>query len=183
MPWVAPAFAGLLIAIWGAHRRKWIWMGFLGSLVPFVVALQGSANLVAHPRYMANGITMVPVLLGVGFAVLYLGPLSETDRETEQPVLGMHDLGAVGVVLLFVLGFIPSWLSPVATWRAPVSSDIEPANSIWYATNTTNLPPDVSPRCVEFLRRDLDDGKTGGSKMLGWTVSGPPTHAPTLEGE
>ena len=182
LPWIAPGFAGLLLAVWAARRRKWVWMGLLGSLVPFIVALQGSANLVAHPRYMANGITMVPVLLGLGFAALFLGPLSKTDHPEHRPTFAKSDWIAMALVVFMVLGAIPSWLSPVSTWRAPVSSDIEPANTLWYAASGSNLPPDVSPRCIEFLRQDLDNGKTAGSTLLNWTVSRPPSHAPTLEG-
>jgi hypothetical protein len=183
LPWIAPAVGGFFLAVWGARRRRWVWLGFAGTLVPFAVALQGTADLVAHPRYMANGITMVPVLLGVGFAALYLGPLAREDRDRGSPVLGPRDGAAILGVLLCVLGFVPSWLSPVATWRAPVSADIEPANSVWYAGSTTKLPPDVSPRCVEYLKRDLENGLPLGSKLLGWTATESPTHAPTLEGE
>lgn len=183
VPWIVPALGGAILAVWGAHRRRWVWLGFLGSLVPFVVALQGSANLVAHPRYMANGITMIPVLLGVGFASLFLGPLARKDQVTQDPLFRRSDFGAMVLVLAVVLGMVPSWLSPVATWRAPVSSDIEPANSLWYAKSETNLPPDVSPRCMEFLRDDLASGAKSGSSLLGWEVASAPNHAPTLEGE
>jgi len=183
VPWVAPAAFGLLLAVWGARRRLWVWLGFVGTLFPFAVALQGTADLVAHPRYMANGITMVPVLLGVGFAALYLGPLAREDRARDSVVFGRRDFAALIGVLSCVLGLVPSWLSPVATWRAPVSADIEPANSLWHAGSGTKLPPDVSPRCVEYLKIDLENGLLAGSKLLGWTATGAPSHAPTLEGE
>ena len=126
---------------------------------------------------------MVPVLLGVGFASLFLGPLARKDQVSEDPLFRRSDFGAMVLVLAVVLGMVPSWLSPVATWRAPVSSDIEPANSLWYAKSETNLPPDVSPRCMEFLREDLASGAKSGSALLGWEVAAAPNHAPTLEGE
>ena len=64
---------------WGARRR------LAGARIPrepgaFAVALQGTANMVGHSRYMANGITMVPVLLGLGFAVCAQGALQHQDE-------------------------------------------------------------------------------------------------------
>ena len=132
---------------------------------------------------MANGITMLPVLLGIGFAAVFLGPLQSSDHTGRHRLFSKSDWAAIASVIFIVLGAIPSWLSPVATWRAQVSSDIEPANSLWYSDNTTNLPLDVSPRCVYFLRRDLRDGMIAGSSLLGWKVADAPTHAPTLEGQ
>ena len=182
-PWVLPAGFSLLIALWGARRRPWLALGFLGSLVPFAVALQGTSNMVGHSRYVANGITMIPVLLGLGFAVCAKGALGSKDEVTDGLRLRRAEWVGLGLVLVIVLGMVPTWLSPVANWRAPVSADIEPSNSLWHAANSTNLPVDVAPACAAALREDFAAGLPVGSKLLEWTVQESPTHDPTLEGE
>jgi len=183
IPWIAPAALSLLLAIWGAHRRRWLALGFLGTLVPFAVALQGTAQMVGHSRYIANGVTMVPVLLGLGFAVAALGPLARQDVPRVAPPVRRGELIGLGVVLVFVLGMLPGWLSPVANWRAPTSADIEPTNSLWHAGNSDRLPLDVAPQCVEALRADFASGLPVGSRLLDWEIDESPTHDPTLEGE
>jgi hypothetical protein len=183
MPWVVPGAVGLLLAVVGAWRRKWLVAAVLGSMVPFAVALQGTAQMVGHSRYLANGITMVPVLMGVGFAALYWGSLSDSDEDALRPALTRSDGLAVGLVLVMVLGMIPSWVSPVANWRAPVSADIEPANTIWHAAHSDPLPLDVARGCADALKEDYANGLPVGSALMEWTVEESPTHDPTLEGE
>jgi hypothetical protein len=183
VPWVLPAGIGLLVALWGARRRRWLALGFLGTLTPFVVALQGTAQMVGHSRYIANGVTMVPVLLGLGFAVVAQGALSEQDSPDRRPAISRSEMGGLVAILVFVLGLVPCWISPVATWRAPVSADIEPTNSLWHAAHSAQLPLDISPRCVAALQRDFADGMPVGSRFLRWEVEKSPTHTPTLEGE
>jgi hypothetical protein len=183
MPWVLPAALSLVLVLWGLARRPWLALGFLGTLVPFAVALQGTAQMVGHARYIANGVTMIPVLLGLGFAVLAGGRLGRRDSQFRGPVFRLAEIVAVLAVLALVLGMVPTWLSPVATWRAPVSADIEPANTLWYAGQDGFLPPDVSPKCTQILKADFDAGLPVGSELLDWEVQESPSHNPTLEGE
>jgi len=82
-----------------------------------------------------------------------------------------------------VLGMVPTWLSPVANWRSPVSADIEPSNSLWHAAHSELLPVDVAAECAEALNEDFASGLPIGSRLLGWTVDSSPTHNPTLERE
>ena len=182
-PWVLPAALGLLLGVWGARRRPWLALGFIGTVVPFAVAIQGTAQMVGHSRYIANGITMVPVLLGLGFAVVAKGALERDEASTTGGWLSRAEWMSLGGILICVLGMVPTWLSPVATWRAPVSADIEPSNSLWHAANSSQLPLDVAPACVDTLREDFVQGRPVGSELLGWKVDESPTHNPTLEGE
>jgi hypothetical protein len=132
---------------------------------------------------MANGITMVPVLLGVGFAVVYLGCLTEKDEVRLRPWFTKTDGIGLALVLVALLGIIPTWLSPVANWRAPVSADIEPSSSLWHSANSSDLPLDISHRCAEALQRDFADGLPVGSRLMGWEIDESPTHNPTYEDE
>jgi hypothetical protein len=100
-----------------------------------------------------------------------------------RPALTRSDGLAVGLVLVMVLGMIPSWVSPVANWRAPVSADIEPANTIWHAAHSDPLPLDVARGCADALKEDYANGLPVGSALMEWTVEESPTHDPTLEGE
>jgi len=183
IPWLGPAGLSLLLVLWGARRRPWVALGFLGSLVPFAVALQGSSQMVAHSRYIANGITMIPVLLGAGFAVAAQGALASQDTAPDGPPLRSGDWMGLTLLLGLVLGMVPTWLSPVANWRSPVSADIEPSNSLWHAANSERLPVDVGVECATSLREDFEAGLPVGSRLLSWTVETSPTHNPTLEGE
>jgi len=182
-PWVVPAVVSVLLMVWGVRRRPWIALGFLGSLVPFFVALQGTSQMVAHSRYIANGITMIPVVLGVGFSVVAQGALARHDGESNEPLLRRGEWIGLGVLLVIVLGLVPTWLSPVANWRSPVSADIEPSNSLWHAAHSDPLPVDVTIECAQALQEDFRTGLPVGSRLLGWTVDSSPTHNPTLEGE
>jgi hypothetical protein len=182
-PWVLPAVVSLIAVLWAARRRPWLALGFVGSLVPFAVALQGTSQMVAHSRYIANGITMIPVLLGAGFGAVAQGALMRQDELGTTRSLRSGEWIGLGVLLAFVLGMVPSWLSPVANWRSPVSADIEPSNSLWHAANSEILPVDVSVECAQTLQADFASGLPVGSRLLSWAVEQSPTHNPTLEGE
>jgi hypothetical protein len=177
MPYVWTGLFSLGLVLLGLRRRPLLMLGFVGSLVPFAIALQSASTAVVHARYIATGIAMAPVILGVGFAVLYSGALTRRDERRMQPLLGSGDLLAIGVGVLLILGVIPSWLSPAATWRAPISADAEPANAIWHSSQAV-VPSDVSSRCASALRKDYAAGYPVGSRLLGWTVAQAPKHRP-----
>ncbi len=177
MPFVWPALLSLVLVIVGLRRRPLLLLGFLGGLVPFVIALRSASTAVVHARYIATGIAMVPVILGIGFAVLTSGVLGRADQHRMQKVLEPGDRLALGMILLVVLGILPSWLSPASTWRAPIAADAEPANAIWHAAQA-EIPSDVSPLCAATLREDYSNGYPVGSHLLGWTVEAAPSHRP-----
>jgi len=183
MPWVLPAVFGIILGVYAGWRRKWVAAALVGTVVPFAVALHGTAQMVSHSRYLANGITMVPVLLGIGFAAVAWGPLGREDADSGRRTLTVSDGIGIATIVVLLLGMIPTWLSPVATWRAPVAADIEPANSLWHAAHSKQLPVDVSVGCAEALRQDYESGLPVGSRLMGWEVTESPTHNPTLEGE
>lgn len=177
MPFLWPALLCLGLALWGIRRRPFLLLGFLGGLLPFAIALRSASMTVAHVRYIATGVAMVPVILGVGFAVLAVGSLSKKDELRLQPVLDRGDVLGLGLAVLLILGVVPSWLSPASTWRAPVAADAEPSNAIWYASQD-NVPSDVSPECAASLSEDYAAGYPVGSQLLDWTVKQAPSHRP-----
>ena len=170
LPWVAPALAALVLAVWGARRRWWVILALFGASVPFVVALRSATTLVSHPRYVANGMALIPILLGVGLAVIAQGALEKRDATTEPEGLPWAGAAGVGALVLLVLGIIPSWLSPTATWRSPIGADTEPKHSIQVAQGDAPAAQDVSGICVAALRADFEAGHSPGSMLYGWDV-------------
>jgi hypothetical protein len=175
-PWYVPAAFGLCLAVFGARRRMLLAIGLIGTFLPFAFALRSASTMVSHSRYFATGITMIPVLLGVGLAVLYLGPLAKQDGTRAKRWFSMGDAFAVGSLLVVVLGLIPTWISPAATWRTPISADVEPAHSLWHSAHSESIPTDISPVCAESLQEDFATGLLVGSSLLSWTVKEAPFH-------
>ena len=93
----------------GDCGKVMVLLGAVGAAVPFVLSLD-SAIVVkqSHSRFLANALPFLPVLLGVGAASL-AGLGRDWRRTVAASLIG----------LLVVLGAIPTWLSPVATWRRP----------------------------------------------------------------
>jgi len=174
MPWVWPALFGLLCSIWALRRRRLLLLGMLVSMMPFGIALNTAGTALAHARYIATGICIVPVLLGVGFAAIHLGPLPSVDSKRTTSALSWVDGLACALVLLLVIGTIPSWLSPSASWRLPISADVEPGKSLWHASKDAPLPPSVNVDCAAALRADFQEGLPVGSRLLGWTIDTQP---------
>jgi hypothetical protein len=85
-------------------------------------------------------------------------------------------VGGVGVLLVMVLGIVPNWLSPTASWRAPIGADTEPRHSIEVAQAEAPAALDVSELCVSTLRADHEAGLVPGSRLYGWLV--PPAELP-----
>jgi hypothetical protein len=170
LPWLPPALVGLLLAAWGARRRPWILIALVGASVPFVVALKSATTLVSHPRYVANGMAIIPIVLGVGLAVLAQGSLSRLDDSQQSGERPWGMAGGVLVLVALVLGIVPSWLSPTASWRSPIGADSEPQHSIEVAQSGVVAAHDVSELCVSALRSDYEAGALPGSGLYGWTV-------------
>ena len=113
---------------------------------------------------------------------MYWGRLKKRD-DGNGDTLTRSDGWGLAVIAVLVLGMVPNWLSPVANWRAPVTADIEPANTLWHSAHSSPLPVDVSQGCAKALQHDYAAGYPVGSRLLSWVVDEPPTHNPTLEGE
>jgi hypothetical protein len=116
-PW-EPVLAGaVFIVVLGLRRRPLLALAFAGLALPYALSLESAVDLKrAKPRFLANGMLHWPPLLGVGLAVLAQGGLPRRRAPARRPRALPLLAGAV-VVLLLVLGAIPSWLSPVAEWR------------------------------------------------------------------
>jgi len=171
-PWLLPAGVALVLAVWGLRRRPLLAAGLLGSLAPFAVALHGTATVHAHVRYMGNGMAIVPLLLALGVAVVAQGSLGAEDRPRGERWWSWTDGALLGALLLLLLGIVPSWLSPVATWRMPSGAEREPHASLEAALHRSSRAPGLSAPCLKALRQDVRDGLPPGSRLLDWRIDG-----------
>ena len=102
--------------------RRWRLLGLLGTLAPFVVALRGAiAVQQAEVRFLANALPGLAVVLGIAFAELCDGPW-----RSAAPASGwarLRPIGAALLVLGFLVGILPSTLSPASAWRSRITSN------------------------------------------------------------
>lgn len=119
-PWRTPLLIAAAIAATGLARRPWRLFLLLPPLVPCLAALD-AARLEPDPRRLATIALFVPVVFGVAFAVL-----AEAGRAVEPARWGrlMRPVAAL-VLVLVVLGVIPTWLGPDAAWREPFRAQSE----------------------------------------------------------
>lgn len=155
--WLAPWAiflipAGLSSAFWLKQRRGAFAVLWTASL-PFAATLASATASFGHIRYFALGFPLVPVILGVGLVIALRG-------STGRLLAARFTLPVVTVVLLLlVLGVIPNWLSPVASWRTPLVADAYPAALL-------KSPPAATPEdagCVRLLAADRASSRTGWS--------------------
>jgi hypothetical protein len=171
LPWLALAMPMLLVGLWGLRRRPLLLLGLGLPLLPFMATIHSAGWFYYRSRYLASGMPAVPVILGVGLAVLALGSLGQADLKSPQrPPLAVP-LVAIGLLLL-VLGWVPSWFSPTADWRWPIRSDSNPLDALRSAMTGEQFGPRRTPLCSQVLQADFDAGIPAGSRVLGWRVGG-----------
>lgn len=115
-PWIWGGLSGVLVAVVSLRRHPWRVLVLVGPAVPFALSLW-TASAMPHIRYLSLGLAAAPVLVGVGVAAAVSAP---GRRARWRP------LAAVMVLLLLVLGVVPSWLSPVSKARRPIGADVYP---------------------------------------------------------
>lgn len=167
LPWLPVWCVGLCIGAWGLRRRWWLLIGLGVPLVPFVSATHSAGWFLYRPRFLASGMVIVPVVIGVGLAVAILGSLSRADLKT--PVRPSWRVPVVsGCLVVLVLGWVPSWFSPFADWRYPLAVDANPRNALQSAVLDKQIGPRVSPMCTVTIQADLTAGHLAGSRILRW---------------
>jgi len=158
LPWLGPLVGGILLWVLRMRLRVWTMLAFLLSLSPYALAMYSTATTLAHPRYLAVAMLAVPVALGVPVGAFVGSP---APPKVAVPL--------VGVILLLVLGVLPSWLSPVAAWRLPFNAEMEPKSF-----QLQVVPPKGdTQRCVTALAADRRAGRT-------WTPYTYPVELPAL---
>ncbi len=169
-------FAGLL-ALWGLRRRPWLVLGLVGTVLPFLVALQGSVMASRSVlRFLANSMLFVPLLLGIAGATL----ASTAPRSGRQGWL--RGLAGAAIVGTAVLGVVPSSLSPQASWRVHLERPDGSRDLQWYMAAARGEPvPQPGPKalpdaCAAALKHDVSVGRprwvaTEFSHLGSWSAS------------
>ncbi|MFN7146032.1 MAG: hypothetical protein ACK4YP_19820, partial [Myxococcota bacterium] len=158
--WLFPGLGALaVVAATVGRRRPVALLALLVGAAPFLVALRGAVTVLGHPRYVATGLLVLPLLLGLAFEALATARLAP-DAAPMRPRSEALRLG-VGVTafVLLLLGVVPSWLSPASKWRMRVPADTEPTATLAVVAGEAAPSPAIDGACVTALRRDLDSGR------------------------
>jgi hypothetical protein len=169
MPWLALVMPMLLVVLWGLRRRPLLLLGLGLTLLPFIATIHSAGWFYYRSRYLASGMPAVPVILGVGLAVLALGSLGQADLKSPQRLSLAIPAVATGLLLL-VLGWVPTWFSPSADWRWPIGADNNPVDALRTALTGKQYGPRRTPLCSQVLQADFDAGIPAGSRILDWQV-------------
>lgn len=154
LPWLLPAAVALLGAGWRLRHDPLRLVALLGLVAPYAVALRTAAVTRADPRYLGMAMAALPVVLGLGAVGLVTRAGGRLPPRVGRAV-------RLGVVLLLVVGIVPSWLSPAAPWRQRVTADEHP--------RTLLTAPGGMPFEVE-CRRLLDEDRAAGRTWAGYGV-------------
>lgn len=170
--WLGPAVGALVVVAATVGRRQpMALVALLVGTAPFLVALRGAVTVLGHPRYVATGLLVVPLLLGLAFEALATRrPRQEAVPPTPRGEALRLAVG-VGAFLLLLLGVVPSWLSPVAKWRVRVPADTEPTATLAVVAEVAAPTPAIDAACVAALRRDVASGR--GPTLFAKPLDGP----------
>jgi hypothetical protein len=147
MSWLLPVGISLLVLCWKFRKKTWQGLGFLATLLPFLLMLSGARTGLMQPRFISLGMAFLPVLLGLA--------LGELIGENQRLRWGM-------VLLLLLLLYGP--LHPNAPWRMAIPAEEEPMQSL----KAFPQPPAMGAEnlCLEGLKWDAEEGIGPGSKLF-----------------
>jgi len=160
--WIGSGILALLGLARGRDRKARLLI-LIGTGVPFLVALKGAIEVQqAFPRFVANSLPWFAVLMGVAGAVLVDGWHSRSGRQ------GWARLAAAtALAFLLVLGAIPTWLSPTASWRTPTSASPHAIRRVVEAAEEGTAGRPGYGDCVGAVKRDLEAGRSTSGSLYG----------------
>ena len=169
-----PALAiGLALSVAGLIRRPWQLAALLGTLLPFAVALRGAGDILVFLRFVQTPMGGFPVVMAVGVASLMhlRAPIASESAEAAGRLrwrTWARPTAAVTLCLLFVVGVVPSWLSPIAPWRFGWVADAPMSQLIWEAAAGPPTVRDQDYACHEALWRDYNEsGHPPATRLYG----------------
>lgn len=165
-PWTMVLPAVGIVAVLGLLRSpKHLWRVAVLALTcaPFALSLQGAINIQqAFLRFVAAAEPWLAVLLGLAFATVVEGRV----RTGRQDGRGHLRLTAAALVwLLLVVGAIPSYISPVASWRARQNRADQEVIQLIRGAEQGNQQR--APVCVQQLMRERRQGEDPYGSLFG----------------
>ncbi len=227
IPWVSAALVAMGLCVVALWRRRWELLGLLATLAPFAVLLAHTASSQVHAKTLMAPMLPIPLLLGVAWVALAQrgddghlipAPLRRLLRRdgaaaSLAPATTAHRAGAVAlpglVLVLLVMGAVPTWLSPAAPWRLRSSSDPDfynvqalaaasaagkparggkPRREACHALLTEDLQRGVPPTSRLFPRQRFEQRwlqlrtQPGGARGAGRLPPAPPPPPPPTQG-
>ncbi len=154
-PWIGAAALVAVAVLW---RRKRALAALLLTGIPFLLVLRSTMMTLPHPRQLAMGCLVLPVVLGVASAgVLFaVDALLRRFRPAQWRAPYLMAALAVAGVSLGLAGFPATALGPTQAWRGITIADDEPNRSL--AILHGLAPPDPGRMCVGALRQDVAAG-------------------------
>ena len=172
-PWFPVLMGAFCVVAVARIRRPLRLLALCVPAAPSVLALLAAIHD-PDVRRLAPGFMFVPVLLGSAWALLSERTAAPDQRWARLQLPMWLGRGLrVAVVLLIVLGLIPTWLSPAAPWRTPVALTAEWMQSARGERGSTAY----DAACAKELIRE----QAGGEPFQGNTGArwqGYPTRAP-----
>lgn len=163
-PWLPMLVGSVLLACWGLRRRPWMLLALVLSGGGFLGAYWKTAQVYMHVRMLSLAYPVLPLLLGLAFATVSLAPSwawfrratacgepAETVSETRRflrPWLGLL------LLQLAIQGSVPTYLSPVASWRTPLVEDSGFLDMLDMVAGRRPALRDEEQRCLAFLQAD-----------------------------
>lgn len=141
VPWFPVLVVALGVAVAGLRREPGRAAVLLVGLAPWALALFGATTAGFHIRFLAVAAPGMALLLGLAWST----------------VAG-HRSSAALVLALLVLGLVPGWLSPRATWRVPANTESDPGETLGVLAGGLTPQPGRQARCVEALEEDRAAG-------------------------
>ncbi|GDX78690.1 hypothetical protein LBMAG42_05010 [Deltaproteobacteria bacterium] len=166
-PWLALA---AVVAVITLRRRPRALAALVLTGAPFLVVLRSTMMTLPHPRQLAMGSVVLPVVLGAACAGALFG-LDWARRRgvAARPWLGWRGwpavLAALAVIgVSVVLAGVPATaLGPTQQWRGVMIADDEPRASL--AILRGEAAPDPGRMCVVAL---TEDAKKGHPLVVPW---------------
>ncbi len=127
-PWAPVGLGVALLCLLGTLRgRDRIVRAVLlvGLSLPWLASLQGAVEIQrSFPRFLGAAWPVLAVGIGLSLAMLASLPTIWASKAPELPGWTRHvkPVGGGLIVLLLVLGVVPTWLGPTASWKVPLTA-------------------------------------------------------------
>jgi len=175
-PWYEVALGALALTGLALLRRPWQLIA-LSGLLPFAVTLKNTSDYLVFARYLQAPMLIFALLMGAALTALALDPMPKLPRGGEGEPAPAEDgrwrwrvwarpAAAVLLAAMLAFGAVPSYLSPLASWRTPFFAGQDPRNMIRLAEENGTIRDLREMTCLRPLIRDVHkDGHPAGSRL------------------